>query len=133
MCVTPKAVPTRATRVVRLAAERTYLAWVRTGLALMGFGFVVARFGFFLREIAAVQATPTEEHPTWFSLWVGTGLLLLGVLVSGWSAVRHWRVQIHIGPGRRYPAAGWKAGPVVAVVLVVLGIAMVVYLLTLGR
>ena len=24
---------------VRLAAERTYLAWVRTGLALMGFGF----------------------------------------------------------------------------------------------
>jgi len=27
-----------------LAAERTFLAWVRTGLALMGFGFVVARF-----------------------------------------------------------------------------------------
>ena len=25
-----------------LAAERTFLAWIRTGLALMGFGFVVA-------------------------------------------------------------------------------------------
>ena len=35
-----------------LAAERTFLAWIRTGLALMGFGFVVARFGLFLREIA---------------------------------------------------------------------------------
>ena len=30
-----------------LAAERTFLAWIRTGLALMGFGFVVARFGLF--------------------------------------------------------------------------------------
>ena len=27
-----------------LAAERTFLAWIRTGLALMGFGFVVAPF-----------------------------------------------------------------------------------------
>jgi len=27
-----------------LAAERTFLAWIRTGLALMGFGFVVAAF-----------------------------------------------------------------------------------------
>ena len=29
---------------IPLAAERTFLAWVRTGLALMGFGFAVARF-----------------------------------------------------------------------------------------
>jgi hypothetical protein len=31
-----------------LAAERTFLAWIRTGIALMGCGFVVARFGLFL-------------------------------------------------------------------------------------
>ena len=36
---------------VPLAAERTFLAWIRTGLALMGFGFVVARFG--LSELQA--------------------------------------------------------------------------------
>lgn len=34
-----------------LAAERTFLAWVRTDLALMGFGFVVARFGLFLQQL----------------------------------------------------------------------------------
>ena len=32
-----------------LAAEQTFLAWIRTGLSLMGFGFVVARFGLFLQ------------------------------------------------------------------------------------
>ena len=39
-----------------LAAERTFLAWIRTGLALMGFGFVVARFGLFLRMLQAVAS-----------------------------------------------------------------------------
>lgn len=38
-----------------LAAERTYLAWIRTGLALMGFGFVVARFGLFLKQLELIQ------------------------------------------------------------------------------
>ena len=38
-----------------LAAERTFLAWIRTGLALMGFGFVVARFGLFLQQIQVVE------------------------------------------------------------------------------
>ena len=35
---------------VYMAAEHTFLAWIRTGLALTGFGFVVARYGLFLRE-----------------------------------------------------------------------------------
>lgn len=43
---------------IRLAAERTLLAWIRTGLAMMGFGFFVARFGMFLRELGAVRGTP---------------------------------------------------------------------------
>ncbi|HTG58643.1 MAG TPA: DUF202 domain-containing protein, partial [Terriglobia bacterium] len=38
-----------------LAAERTFLAWIRTGLALMGFGFVVARFGLFLQALQSGQ------------------------------------------------------------------------------
>jgi hypothetical protein len=41
-----------------LAAEGTFLAWIRTGLALMGFGFVVARFGLFLKQMQFLQQTP---------------------------------------------------------------------------
>jgi putative membrane protein len=36
-----------------LAAERTYLAWIRSGLALLGLGFVVAQFGLFLERLGA--------------------------------------------------------------------------------
>jgi len=48
-----------------LAAERTFLAWVRTALTLMAFGFVVARFGLFLREL---QIRPAE--PARASIWL---------------------------------------------------------------
>ena len=45
-----------------LAAERTFLAWIRTGLALMGFGFVVARFGLFLQQLHVLrQGAPTSS------------------------------------------------------------------------
>lgn len=44
-----------------LAAERTFLAWIRTGVALMGFGFVVARFGIFLQEVQVAQFVPSAQ------------------------------------------------------------------------
>ncbi len=73
---------------VHFAAERTFLAWMRTGLAFMGFGFVVARFGLFLRELAAVHSGRVVR-PTRFSMVVGTGLILIGVLVNIAAAINH--------------------------------------------
>src|SRR5213080_4231415 len=73
-----------------LAEERTLLAWIRTGLALMGFGFVVARFGLFLRELAAAGG---PAHPsTGFSAWIGTALVILGVVVNLLAAAEHRRL-----------------------------------------
>src|SRR5436305_11259782 len=75
---------------VRLAAERTLLAWVRTGLAMMAFGFVVARFGLFLHELAPVRPD-APPRSTGLSLAFGTTFILLGVGATLWAAREHAR------------------------------------------
>src|SRR4051794_18250301 len=71
-----------------LAAERTFLSWVRTGLSMMGFGFVLARFGVFLRETHA-GSSQAVSSPTGISSQFGITLVLLGVLTNLASAVRY--------------------------------------------
>ncbi|MFI5305609.1 MAG: YidH family protein [Nitrospiria bacterium] len=73
---------------VYLAAERTFLAWIRTGLSLMGFGFVVARFGLFLNELQAIQPNLSQKSYS-FSTWIGTSLVVLGVFVNLFSGLRY--------------------------------------------
>jgi len=116
---------------VRLAGERTLLAWVRTGLAMMGFGFVVARFGLFLQEIAAAGQKPVPPS-TGLSLWIGTALVLLGVTVNGLAAAEHVRFLRRLDRGEAYHAPRWSLGVIVAVVLAALGVGMTVYLLLLA-
>jgi putative membrane protein len=116
---------------VPLAAERTLLAWVRTGLAMMGFGFVVARFGLFLHEVAAARggpAPPTEAR----SVWLGAGLVVLGVAVNLLAAYRHVRPLRQLGRGGAYRPSAWSLGVVVTLLLAALGAALTVYLLSEG-
>ena len=117
---------------VRFAIERTLLAWVRTGLALMGFGFVVARFGLFLREIEAVRQAAPLKSPTGLSLWIGTALILLGVLVNLLVSAEHLRLMRHVQSGPPYGVRSWLLGVGVALVLALIGIAMAVYLVFVG-
>jgi putative membrane protein len=112
---------------VYLAAERTFLAWIRTGLALMGFGFVVARFGFFLRELSATRPD-LHIRSSGFSTSTGTALILIGVLMTIVSAVRHVQVVDELKRGADTIARPSYAAIAVAVVLAVIGAAMVVYM-----
>jgi uncharacterized membrane protein YidH (DUF202 family) len=83
-----------------LAAERTFLAWIRTGLALMGFGFVVARFGLFLQQLQLVQHQPAAGRYG-ISLWLGTALIAVGVIVNLSSAWHDARLMRPLESGHR--------------------------------
>ena len=109
------------------AAERTFLAWVRTGIALMGFGFVLARFGFFLRELQLNNAQ-LVQHSTRYSLWLGIALVVLGVAVQIYAAVRHVQIVHHLRSGTFLAERSSRLGILVAVLLALVGIAMAVYL-----
>jgi putative membrane protein len=115
---------------VRLAIERTLLAWIRTGLALMGFGFVVARFGLFLREMeAAHQIAPLSTAPKGMSLWLGTALILLGVVVNLLVSAENYRLLRLVQVESLYGTRSWVMGVVMSVVLAILGVATAVYLI----
>jgi putative membrane protein len=114
---------------VRFAIERTLLAWIRTGLALMGFGFIVARFGLFLREIAAMHDPATMKQSTGLSLWIGTALILLGVIINLLISAEHLHLMRQARSGPSYGIRSWLMGVGVAFILAILGIAMAVYLI----
>jgi putative membrane protein len=112
-----------------MAAERTLLAWVRTGLAMMGFGFIVARFGFLVRELAP-RGSETAPDSGW-SLWIGSGLVVLGVAVNLLAAMEYRSVIRRINLRQPYQPSKLALGTVVAVTLAALGMAMIGYLFSL--
>lgn len=116
---------------VPLAAERTFLAWIRTGLALMGFGFVVSRFGLFMREMAALQKLPTGASHG-FSLWAGVALVALGVFLTAAALLRYRRYLNQLAAGVvPQPKAGLET--VVALALTTIGLAAIAALLAVAK
>jgi uncharacterized protein (DUF302 family)/uncharacterized membrane protein YidH (DUF202 family) len=120
-----------------LAAERTFLAWVRTGLALMGFGFVVARFGLFLQQIEIVNhaiATASTPPPyTGVSLWFGTALIAVGIIVNLASAWRHIQMVRQLDHGDSGSPGSLTQPVATALFLALVGLAMAIYLLSVRR
>jgi uncharacterized protein (DUF302 family)/uncharacterized membrane protein YidH (DUF202 family) len=112
-----------------LAAERTFLAWVRTGLALMGFGFVVARFGLFVQQLEVFQrAAPASSSG--LSLWFGTALIAVGVVVNLSSAWRHVRLVRELDQGETSCSRSLAQAVATAVFLALVGLAMAIYLVS---
>jgi uncharacterized protein (DUF302 family)/uncharacterized membrane protein YidH (DUF202 family) len=112
-----------------LAVERTFLAWIRTGLALMGLGFVLARFGIFLREFSLNQPNLSSQS-FGLSLWFGTALIFLGVLVCLLSLVRYQRLLQQVQQQETLLAYPSALAITVALVLAILGAAMAIYLIS---
>jgi len=112
-----------------LAAERTFLAWIRTGLALMGFGFVVARFGLFLQQLRLIDQAPAA--PSYgVSLWFGTALIAVGVVVNLSSAWRHIRMVRELDQGELANFGSLTQSVATALFLALVGLAMAIYLVS---
>jgi inner membrane protein YidH len=111
-----------------LAEERTFLAWIRTGIALMGFGFLVAHFGIFADEPHMTQhASGVQTHE--LSLWFGTALITIGVIVNLFSARRYARLIGELNRGQFVHRSLSKQGVIVALSLALLGIVMSIYMI----
>jgi putative membrane protein len=112
---------------VYLAAERTFLAWIRTGLGLMGIGFAVSRFGLFLRELSVTESH-RPMHTTGLSLWSGVALVALGVLVNLVAILRHVQLIHELNSGTWQPGRVSRDAILLGLLLAAIGIAMAIYL-----
>ena len=115
---------------VYFAAERTFLAWIRTGLGLMGVGFAVARFGLFPREMRATE-THVATQGTGVSVWSGTLLVAIGVVVLAASIAQHLTLVRELSTGTWRPGRVSRNAVLLAGFLAVTGVGMTVYLLVL--
>jgi putative membrane protein len=113
---------------VYFAAERTLLAWIRTGLAMMGFGFVVARFALYLGELP-ISADGAPASSPGGSLWFGTALVLMGVLVTLSAAVQNARLVHRLRDGTWTPEHTSRLGIAVAIALALVGVVVTIHLL----
>src|SRR5882757_7960787 len=96
---------------------------------MMGFGFVVARFGLFLRELQAPHELLVVRS-THGSLWFGTALVLMGVIVNLLAALQHTRFVHRLRKGTWSPNHVSRSGVAVAIALALAGIAVTTYLLS---
>lgn len=113
---------------VYLAAERTYLAWVRTSLGLIGFGFLVARFGHVVEAPELGGAVTLRTSP--FVPLLGAALVVFGAGVCTAAAMRHRAYVQDLRAGVANPPLRLRAALVVASVLAVAGLAMASLILT---
>jgi putative membrane protein len=111
------------------ANERTFLAWVRTAIALMAFGFLLERFDLFLQMAAITLGNKAPRIPdVGFGRSAGLGLLIAGVAITVVAAIRFVRNAKDIASEEVKADKGRSVDIALAVLLVLLGLALAVYL-----
>src|SRR5262249_8583314 len=124
--------PPDSTRVddprIYLAAERTFLAWIRTSVSLMGFGFLIARFALFLRDYGLMVRVNALSQPA-VSSGLGFGMVCVGVAVCVMAAARHRAYIQALERGVGNPPRDVRTSLAVAAVLTFVGLAIAVHII----
>ncbi len=116
---------------VYLAAERTFLAWIRTSVSLMGFGFVIARFALFLREYGLTTASVRPDQSVDSRARSVFGMVGVGVAVCLLAAVRHRAYIQALQSGVGNPPRDVKTSLAIAAVLALVGLAIAIHIVML--
>ncbi len=110
----------------RAAQERTLMAWIRTSLSMISFGFGIDRFFSYLNKTSpkTVINTLTEERI------LGLSLMSLGIFALAASLVTHWRTLKNIDEKEYKYVPRWSQGFTVGIILLFIGLAAFIPLLT---
>jgi putative membrane protein len=85
-----------------LANERTHLAWLRTSVSVIVLGIAINRFSRYLSESDSlspprVMVSLIDERR------LGFGMVVFGILLMVWAAIRYTRVSREIDRGQYRP------------------------------
>jgi putative membrane protein len=89
---------------IKLALDRTMLAWVRTALAMASFGFAIVAF---FRALHFAAPTPQATRLHQGAIRFGTALLILAVVVTIGSGLVHWRALRRLRRGEPLTLGQW--------------------------
>jgi putative membrane protein len=115
---------------VYLAAERTFLAWIRTSVSLMGFGFLIARFALWLREAHAFG--PNSQEPrSGPATWLGFVMVCVGAIVCVMAAIRYREYIDALRRGVTNPPTKSRTSLTMAAAVALVGVAIAIHILML--
>jgi putative membrane protein len=112
------------------ANERTFLAWIRTGLTILALGCVIERLDLLLTSLGTDAATkvPAEPPPIHY---LSVALIGVGVVLIGSATYSFNRIHRAILSEEEVPLKGTALPTAMALVLLVVGIGLMLYLLRL--
>ncbi|HEY2083580.1 MAG TPA: DUF202 domain-containing protein [Verrucomicrobiae bacterium] len=115
----------------RLAAERTFLAWIRTSISVISLGFVIAKFGLWLRELSEQLHPGASLHKTTPSLPIGVGMMVIGGVLAILALWHYHIVNVAIEQGT--VRANRTMVVTVALSVALLAVVVIIYLLLTTR
>ncbi len=86
-----------------LANERTHLAYIRTAVALLSFGITLNRFSLYFLHAEAPAVEVASRSVLSETVGVGAGMVVLGMALMAWAAVRYLRAYGAIERGEYRP------------------------------